>query len=119
MHKHLKLALIGSAALSLVLVLAARNSAPTPAVESQYQARVFDAAWRESAGPVALKTASLADTAPKPILTEVVLPEIIAKPEELTPKLKSKLVVYHPVKRDVCQRHGKRKVYRGRGWRCR
>jgi hypothetical protein len=112
------IALGGSALLALMVVFAARSDVPqtvgtTVSVREDDQ---FDEVWREAAVNSALKSASLRLTQPTPIKTEVILPTVIAKPEELTPKLKRKLVV----ERDVCQRHGMRKVTTrgGKSWRC-
>ena len=125
---HLKLALVGSASLALVLVLAARIDVSVDMGTSVRadQGPVFDDAWKDIAGPIMLKSALTKPLEPKIVttqaVTEIVLPEIIAKPEELTPKLKKKLIVYRPAKkRDVCARHGMRKVpiRHGRSWRCR
>ena len=113
------IALGGSALLALMVVFAARSDVPqtvgtTVSVREDDQ---FDEVWREAAVNSALKSASLRLTQPTPIKTEVVLPTVIAKPEELTPKLKRKLVVEE---RNVCQRHGMRKVTTrgGKSWRC-
>ena len=122
MNNHFKLALFGSAVFSLVFALALRNEPPKAEPSIQIVAKddqPFDDTWRNAAVSVALKSANLADTAPKPIKTEIIaLPTVIATPEELTPRLKRKPVV-HKEHKDVCQRHNMRKVYRGRGWRCR
>jgi len=108
---------------ALMFVFAARNDVPQTVaaqVNSNQSTSVgeddFDEVWREAAVNSALKSASLRLTQPTPIKTEVILPTVIAKPEELTPKLKRKLVV----ERDVCQRHGMRKVTTrgGKSWRC-
>jgi hypothetical protein len=113
----------GSALVALMFVFAARNDVPQTVaaqVNSNQSTSVgeddFDEVWREAAVNSALKSASLRLTQPTPIKTEVILPTVIAKPEELTPKLKRKLVV----ERDVCQRHGMRKVTTrgGKSWRC-
>jgi hypothetical protein len=107
----------GSALVALMFVFAARNDVPqTVAATVSVGEDDFDEVWREAAVNSALKSASLRLTQPTPVKTEVILPTVIAKPEELTPKLKRKLVV----ERDVCQRHGMRKVTTrgGKSWRC-
>ena len=109
------IALGGSALLALMVVFAARSDVPqtvgtTVSVREDDQ---FDEVWREAAVNSALKSASLRLTEPKLVQTEVILPVIIAKPEELTPKLKRKLV-----EKNVCERHNMRKVYSGKSWRC-
>jgi hypothetical protein len=110
---------LGGAAMASLLMFFATQRIPVPEKIEVEQPK-FNDTWTMAASAAALKSASLRDTAPKPVVTETVLPDVIAKPEELTPKLKRKLVHYNPpVKRDVCSRHGMRKVYRGRGWRCR
>jgi len=109
MNSHLKLTLGGAAVLSMIMVFAAGRSPSVVAEEPS-----FDANWREAAVAVTLATTQIPE--PKVVKTEIVLPEIIAKPEELTPKLKRKLVVME--RRDVCARHNMRKVQYGRRWRC-
>lgn len=116
MKNSVAIVLGGSALVALMFVFAARSDVPqtvgtTVSVREDDQ---FDEVWREAAVNSALKSASLQLTEPKLVQTEVILPTVIARPEELTPKLKRKLII----ERDVCQRHGMRKVYRGKGWRC-
>jgi len=109
------IALGGSALLALMVVFAARSDVPqTVAATVSVGEDDFDEVWREAAVNSALKSASLRLTEPKLVQTEVILPAIIAKPEELTPKLKRKLV-----EKNVCERHNMRKVYSGKSWRCR
>jgi hypothetical protein len=116
--KSMTLALGGSALVALMVVFAARSDVPqtVAATVSVGEDNQFDEVWREAAVNSALKSASLRLTQPKLVKTETILPPIIAKPEEITPKLKRKLVV----ERDVCQRHGMRKVTTrgGKSWRC-
>jgi hypothetical protein len=109
------IALGGSALLALMVVFAARSDVPqtVAATVSVGEDDSFDEVWREAAVNSALKSASLRLTEPKLVKTEVVLPPIIATPEELTPKLKRKLV-----EKNVCERHNMRKVYSGKSWRC-
>lgn len=116
MKNSVAIVLGGSALVALMFVFAARSDVPqtvgtTVSVREDDQ---FDEVWREAAVNSALKSASLQLAEPKLVQTEVILPTVIARPEELTPKLKRKLII----ERDVCQRHGMRKVYRGKGWRC-
>jgi hypothetical protein len=116
MKNSVAIVLGGSALVALMFVFAARSDVPqtvgtTVSVREDDQ---FDEVWREAAVNSALKSASLQLAEPKLVQTEVILPTVIARPEELTPKLKRKLIM----ERDVCQRHGMRKVYRGKGWRC-
>jgi hypothetical protein len=101
-----------TAMFSVMIAVAARHDVPKLAADTSE----FADNWRDAAVAVALKSNSFIDTSPKSVTTEVILPEIIATKEELTPKLKRKLVMTEY--KDVCQRHHMRKVYRGRGWRC-
>jgi hypothetical protein len=106
----------GSALFALMLTFAARNDVPQTVVAaaSASEGEQFDENWRDSVRVVALKSASLMDTEPKSIKTEIVSPSIppIVMVEEDKPKRR------RHVERDICQRHGLRKVIRGRGWRC-
>jgi hypothetical protein len=107
-----------SALFALMFVFAARTDVPqtVAATVSVGEDDQFEDIWREAAVNTALKSASLrVPNEPKVVQTEVVLPPIIATPEEITPKLKKKLIL----KQDICERHGMHKVQRGRSWRCR
>jgi hypothetical protein len=102
----------GSALFALMLSFAARNDVPQIVAAAEIDQ--FDDNWRDSVRVVALKSASLMDTEPKSIKTEIVSPSIppIVMVEEEKPKRR------HHVERDICQRHGLRKVIRGKRWRC-
>jgi len=103
-----------SALFSLMIVFATRSEEP-PIVAAVEESDQFADIWREAAVNTALKSASLrVPNEPKVVQTEVVLPPIIATPEEITPKLKKKLIL----KQDICERHGMKRVEHGRRWRC-
>ncbi len=102
----------GSALFALMIALAARTDTPQTATQ-------FEESWRESAGPVLLKAASLMDTGPKSIRTEVIRLDpdpgfVVLEEEQLTYEPKQQ----RRVKLDVCQRHKMHKVYHGKSWRC-
>jgi hypothetical protein len=113
--KHLKLALGGAAAMSLLLVFFASRDAPKPASK-------FDDAFSET-NPAILKKSDRIIPLSKPIVTERVIPD---PPESVPPVVERP----KPVPREdtekrrrhvsnVCERHGMRKVTIGRRWRCR
>jgi hypothetical protein len=108
----------GSALLALVIALAARTDVPqtVAATESAGQGSQFDDAWNDVASTVIFKTAARFSTEPKPVQTEVItpIPPVLVVSEEKVTKPKQ-----HHVERDICQRHGMHKVYKGRSWRCR
>ena len=106
-----------SALFSLMIVFATRSDVPqtVAATVSVGEDDSFYDIWREAAVNTALKSASLrVPNEPKVVQTEVVLPPIIATPEEITPKLKKKLIL----KQDICERHGMKRVEHGKRWRC-
>jgi hypothetical protein len=104
----------GGAAMAALLMVFATQRIPVVERVEVPQPRFIDN-WNVDSS-TAIKTIPLTKT----VMTETILPTEIAKPEEITPKLKQKLVHYTPT-RDVCQRHGMRKVTTrgGRSWRCR
>jgi len=79
---------------------------------SEYQ---FADEWNAAASNVAMKSASLRVADPKPVQVETIKvePNVVVAKEEIAPPQPKR------EKRDVCQRHGMHKVYRGKGWRCR
>lgn len=106
---------------ALMATLAARIDVPqtVAATESAGQGSRFDETWNDAASTVIFKTAARVSTEPKPVQTEVIAPTaippvVVISEEKVTAKPK-----YHHVERNVCQRHGMHKVYRGRSWRCR
>ena len=106
-----------SALFALMVTFAARTDVPqtVAATVSADEGDQFADIWREAAVNTALKSASLrVPNEPKVVQTEVVLPPIIATPEEITPKLKKKLIL----KQDICERHGMKRVEHGKRWRC-
>jgi hypothetical protein len=105
---------------ALMLVFATRNdvSQTVGATVSAREDVQLDDNWRE-AGLIMLKEASLADTAPKVVKTEVVVPDLPSLPFVV---LDEEKLDYVPKQRhvelDVCQRHKMHKVQRGRSWHC-
>ena len=96
-----------SALFALMVAAASRSDGPQPVVEPQ-----FNEKWNGGGSSVMFKTV-MVTTEPKPVKTEMVtvIPPIIPVEEVERKPRRSK--------QDVCSRHGMRKVYRGRGWRCR
>jgi hypothetical protein len=83
----------------------------------------FNETWNQAAGATMLKSASLA-TEPKIRVIPIDPPPkamspVIAPEPTATPKPRVKEARVEKSRGDVCSRHGMRKVYRGRGWRCR
>jgi len=80
----------------------------------------FDETWNHAASTATLKAASLAPVRVIPIdpLPKTV-PPVIAPEQTKIPKAPVREAKVEP--RDVCQRHGLRKVFtrHGRSWRCR
>ncbi|MGY3615714.1 hypothetical protein [Bradyrhizobium sp. USDA 10063] len=125
----LKLALTVMAALALAATWAAGRSS-MPAVADVPKEAGFDDTWREAAVTVALKSASLRNADPKPVATLRIAPEapvstppVIAAPVVAAAPIEAKAPRRrrHIARRDVCARHGLRKVSirGGRSWRCR
>lgn len=127
---HFKLALGGAAVLALAITFSVgRSPAPPVAVASP-----FEETWNEAAGPAALQSAALlphfVNNEPHLVKTETIKvesddvnvesppPENDKKKKLTTPRHKDKVA---SVERNVCTRHGKRKVttHGGRSWRCR
>lgn len=122
----LKLMFGGVAILALGLAVTTRSPPPVVAAPTTNE---FDETWRDAAAPVALKSASLFDTAPKSVATEhidvpsivppvvVPAPVIAAAPIEIDRPRRAPRYA----ERNVCTRHHMHKVYTrgGRSWRCR
>lgn len=114
------LAFAGSALFALMVTFATRSdvSQTVGATVSAREESQFEDTWNNTAVPLALKSASLRDTEPKPIKTVKIEPESEIIPPSVVYEDKPRKPKYHEPK-DVCQRHKMHKVYRGRGWRCR
>jgi hypothetical protein len=124
---HFKIALGGAATLALAITFAIGRS-PAPPVAAAVATPVpFDETWNEAAGQAALQSASLL---PHFVKTETIKVESddvnVTPPPEDEPKKKKLTSLRHrdkvaSVERNICTRHGKRKVmtHGGKSWRCR
>jgi hypothetical protein len=114
--------MLGIGAATSLLTYIGLRSVPIPeriVVEKPILAK-FDETWNHAASTAALKAASLAPVRvipiepPPKVIPPVIVPEQvkISKPSVRETKAEP---------RDICQRHGLRKVFtrHGRSWRCR
>jgi hypothetical protein len=125
--------LVGGAVLLSGSVVLAIQQIPTPAVPIKVEMpeERFDLAWSDVMVPMALKKADMdrVRTIPlaKPVVTERVVPDPVATPpvEEAldapAPRHRRRQVkTERTERRDVCARHGQRKVMVGKyRWKCR
>jgi hypothetical protein len=137
-----KIALGGAGALALVITFALGRS-PAPVVAATEPSR-FEDSWNDSVKVVELTSAAaknsmrqidmgrVADSSPLPgsVTTERVVPDAPAKmppvvrihdADDEKPAARRKRQRHASVERNICTRHGKRKVetHGGRSWRCR
>jgi len=113
------LAAIGVAFPLLVVVAIQMTPAPAP-VKAQER---FDEAWQDNMRVIALRKADTISTAPRLVVTERVAPDApasvppVAEPPEDAPPPAVKRRRH--VNRDICAKHGLRKIQTGNRWRCR
>lgn len=107
----------GGIGLITLLAVFATQRIPEPEAKIIVEQPQFDDTWHEAVVAVALRSASLFDTAPKPIKT------ITIKPEPVVTVLSEEKINIKPrhIHIDVCQRHKMHKVQirGGKSWRCR
>jgi hypothetical protein len=122
-NTRIKILIVGVVAFTPIMAsLMARTDVPPVATAATTvdQGRPFDESWRHAAVTVALKSQARVIPEPeiKEVKTEVILPTAIATPEEITPKIRAKLM---PEETNICTRHHMHKVSirHGRSWRCR
>jgi hypothetical protein len=124
----LKMAAAGAAMLTLLMVFALQR-APAPASASASQARAgehrFDAAWRDTVAviPPLKKADRLQVTSTEPKVTERVPPApdaLVSVPPVILVQDEEPALRHRRAERNVCSRHGMRKVvtHGGRSWRC-
>lgn len=112
--KGFKVACAASAVIALAVTFAVGRS-PEPVVAAEPERLPVDDTLREI-GTGLLKSASLIDTEPKPVLVETVVPTVL--PHVNVAQVRP-VETARPVS-NVCTRNGMRKVMTGKyKWRCR